>query len=106
MIVYAAAQNYEAFYRDEIEMRKNLLYPPFCDLLAIGVSGKDEHAVKRAAYRVCEILRRESENAARIAMKLVGISPAAVYRVSGKFRYRVVVKCRMNREFREIVAAY
>ena len=104
VIVYAAAQNYEAFYRDEIEMRKNLLYPPFCDLLAIGVSGKDEHAVKRAAYRVCEILREESENAARIAMKLVGISPAAVYRVSGKFRYRVVVKCRMNREFREIVA--
>ena len=53
---------------------------------------------------MCEILREESENAARIAMKLVGISPAAVYRVSGKFRYRVVVKCRMNREFREIVA--
>ena len=104
VIVYAAAQNYEAFYRDEIEMRKNLLYPPFCDLLAIGVSGKDEHAVKRAAYRVCEILREESENAARIAMKLVGVSPAAVYRVSGKFRYRAVIKCRMNREFREVVA--
>lgn len=104
VIAYAAAQNYEAFYRDEIKMRRNLLYPPFCDLLAIGVSGRDEHAVKRAAYRVCEVLREESENAARIVMKLVGVSPAAVYRVSGKFRYRAVVKCRMNREFREIVS--
>ena len=104
VIAYAAAQDYESFYRDEIEMRRNLLYPPFCDLLAIGVSGADEGAVKRAAQRVCGVLREETLDAAHIAMKLVGITPAAVYRVSGKYRYRVVVKCRMNRAFREVVA--
>lgn len=104
VIVYAAQQNYDAFYKDEIEMRRVLLYPPFCDLLAIGVSGTDEQAVKQAAQRLCVVLREETKDARRIVMKLIGITPAAVYRVSGKFRYRAVIKCRMNREFREIIA--
>lgn len=104
VIGYAAAQDYDAFYRDEIEMRKTLLYPPFCDLLAIGVSGADEAVVLKAAHRVCEVLREEVTGVSNVAMKLVGIAPAAVYRVSGKFRYRAVIKCRMNREFCAVVS--
>lgn len=104
VIGYAAAQNYDGFYRDEIEMRKALLYPPFCDLLAVGIASADEQTVIKAAHRVCEVLREEVTGVENITMKLIGITPAAVYRISGKFRYRTVIKCRMNREFRAVIA--
>ena len=34
----AKKQNYEMFYDTEITLRKQLKYPPFCDIIVIGFS--------------------------------------------------------------------
>ena len=47
---FAAHQNYEAFYNDEIAARKALLYPPFCDICVVGFAAVLEQEVKKAAY--------------------------------------------------------
>ena len=105
MIQYAAAQDYDAFYREEIALRKTLMYPPFCDLVTIGIAAADETVVKRATLFALSKLKEEANNTQGIALKVIGAAPAAVARVSGKYRYRIVMKCRMNAPFRTMLSA-
>ncbi len=57
-ITTAAAQDYEAFYREEIRYRELMGYPPVENLLAVLASCKDEaHLEKGCAYLKEYILR-------------------------------------------------
>ena len=51
MLNLAAAQDYDAFFEQEIAYRKLGLYPPFCGLCVVGFSGPKEIEVARAAAR-------------------------------------------------------
>lgn len=103
VIRYAAAQDYEGFYADEIQIRKAALQPPFCDLMTAGFSGTDEEKVRACAERFHALLRKNLLAAEGIPAVLLGVSQAAVYRVSGKYRLRIIVKCKNNRRFRDLV---
>ena len=49
VIRMAAQQDYDAFYRGEIEVRRAMLYPPFADLCVVGFVGTAELLVREAA---------------------------------------------------------
>lgn len=104
VIQFAANQDYRAFYADEIVSRRVLTYPPFCDIVTLGFSGENEEAVVQAACRAMELLRKEASGVQGIAMKALGVSPAAVSKVSNKYRYRVIVKCRLNSRMKELIS--
>ena len=53
----AAAQDYDAFFEQEIAYRKLGLYPPFCGLCVIGFAGPKEIEVARAAARGLAAIR-------------------------------------------------
>jgi len=103
VIRYAAAQDYEGFYGEEIQIRQAALQPPFCDLLTVGFSGTDEQKTTACAERFHSLLRKNLLAAEGIPAVLLGVSQASVYRVNGKFRLRIVVKCKNNRRFRDLV---
>lgn len=48
-IVAAAKQDYQLFYRQEIQIRKLLLYPPYTDLIQCTIWGKKEEVVVSGA---------------------------------------------------------
>ena len=52
----AAAQDYDAFFEQEIAYRRLGLYPPFCGLCVIGFAGGKEIEVARAAARFSALL--------------------------------------------------
>lgn len=104
VIQLAAKQDYRDFYQDEILTRRTLFYPPFCDILLLGFAAEDEERVKQAAMLALKILKEEALKEKKIAMKVLGIAPASVYRISGKFRYRMILKCRFNRPMREMIS--
>jgi primosomal protein N' (replication factor Y) len=102
----AARQDYEAFYADEIMMRKTALQPPFCDLAVIGLAGTDEEAVRQAANGLHSILARALTDAVpQLPAVLLGVSEAGVYRMNGRFRLRIILKCKNNRRFRSLLRA-
>src|SRR5699024_561760 len=49
IIQTAQKQNYKMFYDTEITLRKQLKYPPFCDIIVIGVSGKDLNEINSSS---------------------------------------------------------
>ena len=44
-IQYAKKQDYDLFYKTEIELRRQLKYPPFSDIILVSFSGENEMEV-------------------------------------------------------------
>ena len=58
-ITFAARQDYELFYRKEMEMRKLQFYPPYAYLTSVTVRGKNEEAVIENTYQIVDFLNDE-----------------------------------------------
>ena len=103
VIALAKAQDYEAFYEREIRLRKALLFPPFVDIVLLTLSGENEQALMRASLSLRENL--ESLTAGEfssVPILLFGPFEAPIYRVDRRYRMRIVVKCRLNRDSRAL----
>lgn len=89
-IRHAAEHDVDAFYQDEIRMRRINAYPPLSTEVHVGVSGKD----RRASWACCEkirdsILKRFGEP---VGMRFEGPMPAVVERINGRYRFVMVLR--------------
>ncbi len=57
-IRYAAAQDYEGFYREEMQYRSLMLYPPVWHMLAIQIQSKDEDMALGMANRLRAVFEK------------------------------------------------
>lgn len=101
-IVQAAVQDYEDFYRSEIELRKIHSLPPFTQLYSVTASGADEAQVVFA----CRYIRSFFDTVlkGRVGCIVLGPTPLAVVKVNNRFRYRVNLCCTAEREIRELIS--
>ncbi|MFB3881153.1 MAG: primosomal protein N' [Armatimonadota bacterium] len=89
--VQAAAQHdYELFYSQEIENRRELNYPPFSRLVNIVVSEESEGDAERRAAEVASALRAEQAGGKTIAV--LGPAPAPLAKLRGRYRWHVIAK--------------
>ena len=102
VITVASKQNYEMFYESEILLRKALGCPPVRDLIALTAVGTDEIRVIRSCDKLCVSLQNYFRGNSSI--RLLGPAPAAVPKVSNKYRYRLLVNCVNNKKVRETIA--
>lgn len=102
IIRQAAVQDYDSFYRAEIEIRRLQNSPPFANLCAITASGTDEQAILRCLTDIKEILNRELKVLEN--KSILGPAPLPVVKVMGRFRYRVTLVCAADREIRALVS--
>ena len=101
----AAKQDYPAFYEGEIAMRKAMLYPPFADLCVIGFVGGREEKVAQGSEAFLHMLRELAQaEYPREPMRVLSPSPALISKVSNKYRYKLIVKCRNSRNFRRMIS--
>ena len=105
IIALAAQQDYEAFYAGEIALRRVRLYPPFVDLCVVGFVGTDEALTRQAAERFLEMLAQLAQkDYPALPLRVFGPTAAAVLRVNQKYRFKLLLKCRASRDFREMMA--
>lgn len=97
----AAQQNYKEFYAQETEVRKALIFPPYCDICLIGFSSVNEAAVRKAAEKFFGMLKKEADKASGIPIILLG--PTMNGRINGSHRAKIIVKCRNTKAFRDIL---
>ena len=101
-IKLACAQDYEAFYESEIRLRKLLVFPPYCDIALINISCGDEKQAVISATRVREDIERYSHiDFPDVKLMVFGPFESPVYKAEGKYRMRIVIKCRLNKRTRE-----
>ncbi|NMP36616.1 MAG: primosomal protein N' [Clostridiales bacterium] len=105
VITVAAAQDYEAFFENELEIRRAMIYPPFCDICAVGFSGENEAQVKSASDVFFKLLKEKNlSDYNDIKLIALGPVPPRVSKVSNRFRYRLTLKCRNTKRFRAFMS--
>ena len=100
VIALAANQDYKGFFEQEIVMRKAMLYPPFCDLCVVGFVSASHQGAKNAAERFVKQIKDAKPEDFSIPLRVLGPSPMNVVKTGGKYRYRLIIKCKNNKQFR------
>ena len=99
----AAAQDYDAFFEQEIAYRKLGLYPPFCGLCVIGFAGAKEIETARAAARFAALLGQQAAKQPDLPLRVLGPTPSSIEKINDTYRYKLTIKCRNDRRFRDLV---
>jgi len=82
------SMDYESFYRNELEDRKELCYPPFSNVVNIVISGKNEDKVKKDIKE----LFAEISKAIKIGSSVLGPAPAPFYKINLFYRQHIMIK--------------
>ncbi len=112
VINLAAAQDYPAFYEEEIKLREATFCPPMCDIVTFGFSATSQSVCANAAKKFAAMLRKKAEEfGERVPIKILGPAPNVVEKVNGRYRFTLMVKCvnspLLRRAVREtLMAAY
>lgn len=96
----AQKQNYEKFYETEIALRKQLKYPPFCDIIVIAFNGIDETEIKKVSAIAYEFVRN---NLNQKEFKIFKPMPSPIDKIQNKFRWRIIIKGNMNDEANQVL---
>ncbi len=104
IITLAARQDYDAFYEAEIAIRRAMLYPPFAGICLVGFVGENARLTEQAAFTFTKMMTDRLKAAyTDMPLRVLGPSPAAVFKVSNKYRYKLILKCRNDNRFREML---
>jgi primosomal protein N' (replication factor Y) len=101
VLLAAAAQDYAAFYENEIALRRVNRLPPFSDVLMLTLSGLREDNVRQAALRV----RQQLERSAALFFQILGPAPAPILKVNNRYRYRLTLTAKLEKPVRQTIAA-
>ena len=87
-IQLAKQQDYETFYRYEMNVRKQMSYPPYYYTVGITLSLADELELTRKAYQVLAMLKEALSPEA----KLLGPTPKPIARTHNLYHYHIIIK--------------
>lgn len=90
-ILAAADHDYEAFYRAETRIRKQIGYPPFSDLIQIILSSeKEQEALERCRQVAADFIGNAGKSEERYVF---GPQAAPMNKIKGLYRYQLLIKC-------------
>ncbi len=103
IIRLACLQDYEKFYEGEIAVRQELSYPPFCDMASLVLTSSDERVLFEGAKRLSDSVKSKlSGEYSKYPFIVFGPFEAQVYKLNDKYRMKMVVKCKLNRDTRKL----
>ena len=88
------------FMQQELNMRQACHMPPFSRLAAVILEDVKEEALIRHAHALVLAAPRIE------GMEILGPAPAPLYRLRGKYRYRILVKAERNLNLQNIMQSW
>jgi primosomal protein N' (replication factor Y) len=94
-IQYAQKQDYKLFYDMEVILRKQLRYPPFCDIMLLEISSKNQKELENLSKNIYEDIKQKikTNNLPIILYKPV---PSPIDRIKNRIRWRIIIKCKID----------
>ncbi len=100
----AAQQDYKSFYNEEITIRRAMIFPPVCDMCVFCFSGAEDHCVAEGARAVLAMMNEMlSVLQPKTPVRVLGPVKCSYVRINGKYRYRIIMKCKNNSEMRGFI---
>lgn len=105
IISLSSSQDYDEFYKTEIELRKALLYPPFVSICLIGFVSENSKLTEKSAFEFSNLMTQVLKvKYVDMPIRILGPSSATVFKVNNKYRYKLILKCRNDKAFREMLS--
>ncbi|MGH9941005.1 MAG: primosomal protein N' [Pyrinomonadaceae bacterium] len=99
-LTHACAQDYAAFYEEEIRYRKSMSYPPFVALASLLIHHQDYTRAQTTAAAIRAALDRANvERACRV----LGPAPAPLARLRGEHRLQILLKACSRPRLRQTI---
>jgi primosomal protein N' (replication factor Y) (superfamily II helicase) len=98
----ARDQDYARFIRRELQLRRELMYPPFARLAMVRVEGAEPRLVGRIADAAAASLAKA---ASPEGLRVLGPAPAPIERIKQRYRWQVMLKSRELRPMRAALSA-
>jgi primosomal protein N' (replication factor Y) len=92
VIQSAAGHDYRGFYRQELEYRRKLGYPPFSRLVRLEFRGTDEPKVEESAQKFARQIQSWINQGNHQSTEMIGPVPCFFTRISGIYRWQVVLR--------------
>lgn len=97
-ITFASKHDYIDFFKQEMEVRRKLSYPPYYYLIYIKVIGKDYNKISIESNKIASILTRELKNS-----KILGPTTCSVFKLNGLFRFGIIIKYKKEEKMEEVL---
>jgi primosomal protein N' (replication factor Y) (superfamily II helicase) len=98
----ARDQDYARFIRREMDLRRELMYPPFVRLALVRIEGADNARASQLAARVAKAVGRFAKPE---TMRILGPAPSPIERIKQRYRWQVAVKARELNDLRATLTA-
>jgi len=93
-IQYARRHDFNGFFDQELEFRKQLNYPPFSRVALLTLKGRNEAKVKFSAEHLKRELEKLSKSEGVAGLKISGPAPAPLPRAENLYRYQIMLRTR------------
>ncbi len=103
VLTLAAKQDYPGFYREEIAIRRALLFPPVCDICILGVSSETDETAASFSAQLLGIIKSRASAGLSIPLRVLGPVRCSYGKINGKYRYRIILKCKNTAKLREFI---
>ena len=103
IIRLACEQDYDKFYEGEIAIRRELSYPPFCDMVTLTLTSDEERELFKSSKALLDsVVDKLNGEYAGLPFVVFGPFEAQIYKMNEKYRMRMVIKCRLNAKSRSL----
>jgi len=103
IIRLACLQDYDKFYEGEIALRRELSYPPFCDMVSLTVTSTSEKELFAGAKKLSDLMLSKLRGEySELPFTVFGPFEAQVYKINERYRMKMVVKCRLTVKTRQL----
>lgn len=95
-IKYASLNDYKKFYDEDINIRYNMNYPPFAQIMNITLSSEKEELLIKKANEIGIIIREYIKNS---PLNMLGPCPCEISKIKDMYRWHIVLKGSIDTDF-------
>ena len=98
-IIDSQKQDYNLFYNQELNLRKMLNYPPFCDIILIRFTGKNLSEIQK----ISELVYKKINSVKNDNIQIYKPVPSPIDKIKNKYRWRIIMKCKVTSKVLDII---
>ena len=98
-IIDSQKQDYDLFYNQELNLRKMLKYPPFCDIILIRFTGKNLTEIQK----ISELVYKKINSVKNDNIQIYKPVPSPIDKIKNKYRWRIIMKCKVTSRVLDII---
>lgn len=96
-IEYAASNNYDGFYEEEIKLREMMNYPPFSDIIKVLFTGKNEEKTLKQAEEFYDYIKGRIPD-----IQMYKPKPSPMSKIKETYRYQTLIKAPQGKRKKDL----